>query len=405
MDLEKRILLIVAGGVGAYKCLELIRRLRERGAHVRCVITSAGAQFVTPLSLAALSEEKVYSELFSLTEESEMGHIKLSRDSDLLLVAPASADIIARMTAGIANDLATTLLLATDKPILIAPAMNVRMWEHPATQANIKILEKRAVTRVGPECGDMACGEYGFGRLAGTSEIVAAIEQHFSDEDGKKAGPLAGRSALVTSGPTREPIDPVRFIANRSSGKQGHAVAAALSLLGAKTTLVSGPTILADPASVKVIHVETAREMLAACEEELPVDVAVCAAAVADWHVDKSDSNKLKKTGGKRELVLKENPDILQKLSLAGNNKPDLLVGFAAETEELVERAKEKRFQKGCDWILANDVSSGSEVFDLDYNKVHWIDANSVEDWPRMTKSDVAKRLAARIAKHFANTS
>ena len=401
----KRILLIISGGIAAYKCLELIRRLRERNIQLRCVLTSGGAQFVTPLSVAALSEGKVYSDLFSLTDESEMGHIQLSRDADLLVVAPASADIIARMAAGIADDLATTVLLATDKPVLIAPAMNVRMWEHAATQGNIHTLEARGINRVGPESGDMACGEFGPGRMAEVPEIIAAIERHLGSEAGVAGGPLAGRSALITSGPTREPIDPVRFIANRSSGKQGHAIATALSRLGAQTTLVSGPTTLADPTAVTVIHVETAREMLAACETALPVDVAVCAAAVADWRVSDTAANKLKKNGGVAKLDLTENPDILQTLAQAGNKRPELLIGFAAETEDLVARATEKRLNKGCDWIIANDVSADAGTFDGDDNTVHWIDGENVEDWPRMSKDDVAMRLAERIAGHFAGIS
>lgn len=401
----KRILLIISGGIAAYKCLELIRRLRERNIQLRCVLTSGGAQFVTPLSVAALSEGKVYSDLFSLTDESEMGHIQLSRDADLLVVAPASADIIARMAAGIADDLATTVLLATDKPVLIAPAMNVRMWEHAATQGNIHTLEARGINRVGPESGDMACGEFGPGRMAEVPEIIAAIERHLGSEAGVAGGPLAGRSALITSGPTREPIDPVRFVANRSSGKQGHAIATALSRLGAQTTLVSGPTTLADPTAVTVIHVETAREMLAACETALPVDVAVCAAAVADWRVSDTAANKLKKNGGVAKLDLTENPDILQTLAQAGNKRPELLIGFAAETEDLVARATEKRLNKGCDWIIANDVSADAGTFDGDDNTVHWIDGENVEDWPRMSKDDVAMRLAERIAGHFAGIS
>ena len=402
---DKRILLIISGGIAAYKCLDLIRRLGERGVRVRCVLTAGGAQFVTPLSLAALSEDTVYRDLFSLTEESQMGHILLSRDADLLVVAPASADILARMAAGIADDLAATVLLATDKPVLVAPAMNVQMWEHPATQANMTTLEARGVQRIGPEIGDMACGEHGPGRMAEVPEIIAAIERHFDGEGGVVRGPLAGRSALVTSGPTREPIDPVRFIANRSSGKQGHAIAAALSRLGAQTTLVSGPTTLVDPAAVNVIHVETAGEMLEACKGSLPVDVAVCAAAVADWRVADLAANKLKKNGSSATLALTENPDILQTLAQAGNMKPELLIGFAAETEDLVARARDKRSKKGCDWIIANDVSAEAGTFDGDYNMVHWIDGERVEDWPRMTKDDVAMRLATRVAEHFSSAS
>jgi len=405
VDGDKRVLLIISGGIAAYKCLELIRRLGERGVRVRCVLTAGGAQFVTPLSLAALSEDTVYSDLFSLTDESQMGHIQLSRDADLLVVAPASADILARMAAGIADDLATTVLLATDKPVLVAPAMNTRMWEHLATQTNVEILAARGIERIGPESGDMACGEYGAGRMAKVAEIVAAIEQRLAADVSAARGPLSGRSALVTSGPTREPIDPVRFIANRSSGKQGHAIAAALSRLGARTTLVSGPTTLVDPAAVNVVHVETACEMLEACNGSLPVDVAICAAAVADWRVADTAANKLKKNGSSATLALTENPDILRTLAQAGNMKPELLIGFAAETEDLIARANQKRSEKGCDWIIANDVSAESDTFDNDYNMVHWIDREQVEDWPRMTKKEVAMRLATRVAEHFASAS
>ena len=402
----KRILLTVSGGIAAYKCHDLIRRLRERGAAVRCILTQGGAQFVTALSLQALSEDKVYSDIFSLTDESEMGHIQLSREADLLVVAPASADILAKMAGGLASDLATTVLLATDKPVVIVPAMNVRMWEHAATQANISTLEARGVIRIGPDEGDMACGEYGMGRMAEPEAIVEAIEDFF----GGANRPLAGRRALVTSGPTREPIDPVRYIANHSSGKQGHAIAAALAGLGAETRLVTGPVTLADPAGVEVIHVETAADMLAACEAALPADMAVCAAAVADWRVAEAADEKLKKNGGgPPSLELIENPDILRSLADAGNMRPTLVIGFAAETENVVANAKKKRKAKGCDWILANDVSPGTGTFGGDANTIHLIGAGgsggSVEDWPRMTKDQVAGRLAQRIAEHFGGGS
>ena len=391
----KRILLIVSGGIAAYKTLELIRRLRERGGAVRCVLTKAGAQFVTPLSLAALSEERVYDELFSLTDESEMGHIRLSREADLLVVAPASADILAKMAQGRADDLATTVLLATDTPVLAAPAMNVRMWEHPATQANLATLKSRGVLTVGPNEGDMACGEYGFGRMAEPEEILRAIEAYFGAE-----APLAGRHALVTSGPTYEALDPVRFIGNRSSGRQGHAIAQALAGLGARTTLVSGPTSLPDPGGVSVVRVESAREMLAACEKALPCDVAVCAAAVSDWRPKAEQAQKMKKNGGAPPpLKLTLNPDILASLSAAGNARPRLVVGFAAETEKVVEHARAKLAKKGCDWILANDVSPGSGTFGGEENSIHLIDAEGVETWPRMSKHDAAARLARRIAE------
>ena len=391
----KRILLIVSGGIAAYKSLELVRRLRERGAAVRCVLTRGGSQFVTPLSLAALSEDKVYTELFSLTDEAEMGHIQLSRDADLLVVAPATADILAKMTHGQADDLASTVLLATDKDVMVAPAMNVRMWEHPATQANLEILRARGVHVIGPEEGDMACGEYGLGRLAEPDDIAAAVSDFF-----QTSAPLSGRRALVTSGPTREPIDPVRYIANRSSGRQGHAIAAALASHGAQTTLVSGPTHLPDPPGVTVVRVESARDMLAACEAALPADVAVCAAAVADWRVARAADEKLKKNGGGAPtLEMAENPDILATLSAAANTRPSLVVGFAAETEQVVEHARAKRERKGCDWILANDVSPGTGTFGGNDNTIHLVSADGVEDWPRMSKADVANRLATRVAE------
>ncbi|MEK9965601.1 MAG: bifunctional phosphopantothenoylcysteine decarboxylase/phosphopantothenate--cysteine ligase CoaBC [Alphaproteobacteria bacterium] len=391
----KRILLIVSGGIAAYKSLELVRRLRERGAAVRCVLTRGGSQFVTPLSLAALSEDKVYTELFSLTDEAEMGHIQLSRDADLLVVAPATADILAKMTHGQADDLASTVLLATDKDVMVAPAMNVRMWEHPATQANLEILRARGVHVIGPEEGDMACGEYGLGRLAEPDDIAAAVSDFF-----QTSAPLSGRRALVTSGPTHEPIDPVRYIANRSSGRQGHAIAAALASHGAQTTLVSGPTHLPDPPGVTVVRVESARDMLAACEAALPADVAVCAAAVADWRVARAADEKLKKNGGGAPtLEMAENPDILATLSAAANTRPSLVVGFAAETEQVVEHARAKRERKGCDWILANDVSPGTRTFGGNDNTIHLVSADGVEDWPRMSKADVANRLATRVAE------
>jgi len=404
MTAEKRVLLIVSGGIAAYKTLELIRRLRERGISVRCVLTAGGAQFVTPLSLSALSEDKVYTEIFSLTDESEMGHIRLSREADLLVVAPASADIMARMAGGLANDLATTVLLATDKPVMFAPAMNVRMWEHAATQANIATLESRGLIRIGPDAGNMACGEYGLGRMSEPMTIVEAIETHFAETHfaGPGARPLAGRRALVTSGPTREAIDPVRYLSNHSSGKQGHAIAAALAGLGAETSLITGPVALPDPAGVSVVHVESAADMLAACQAALPADVAVCAAAVSDWRIAAAASEKLKKDGdGPPALELTENPDILRTLSQAENRRPGLVVGFAAETEKVVEHAIEKRQRKGCDWILANDVSPETGTFGGDSNVIHFVHGDGVEDWPRMTKQEVAERLAQRIAAHM----
>ncbi len=389
----RRILLIIAGGIAAYKSLDLIRRLRERGASVRVVMTQGAQRFITPLSAASLSGDTVYTDLFSLTEESEMGHLRLAGEADLVVVAPATADLLAKMAAGLADDLAATALLATDKPILIAPAMNTRMWRNAATQANLALLESRGMRRVGPNAGPLAEGESGPGRMAEPLEIVAAIEQMLG------GGVLAGRRALVTSGPTFEPIDPVRFIANRSSGKQGHAIAAALAGLGAETVLVSGPTAEPDPPGVRVVHVESAREMLAACEKALPADVAVCAAAVADWRAEAAPQKLKKKNGPPPALKLVENPDILASLSKPGNRRPRLVVGFAAETEKLIEHAREKRAKKGCDWIVANDVSAAAGTFGGDANTVHLIDAGGVEDWPPLSKREVAARLADRIAR------
>ncbi len=394
----KRILLIVAGGIAAFKSLDLIRRLRERGASVRCVLTEAGAKFVTPLSLQALTEDKVYSDMFSLTDESEMGHIQLSRDADLLVVAPATANILARIAAGMADDLAATVLLATDKPVLAAPAMNVRMWTHAATVANVETLKKRGVTFVGPNEGAMACNEFGPGRMSEPLAIVAAIEALLTGEK-----PLAGRRALVTSGPTREALDPVRYISNHSSGKQGHAIAHALARLGAEVTLVSGPVAVPDPAGVRVVRVDSADQMLAACLAAGAVDVAVCAAAVADWKAAKPATAKIKKKAGAQPpaLELAPNPDILATLSGPGVKRPGLVVGFAAETEDVVSNAVEKRTRKGCDWIVANDVSPAKGTFGGERNTVHLISAEGVEDWPTLAKEEVALRLAGRIALHF----
>jgi len=397
----KRILLVVAGGIAAYKTLELVRRLRERGARVRAVLTAAGAQFVTPLSLQALTEDKVFTELFSLTDESEMGHIRLSREADLVVAAPATANLIARMAAGIADDLASTVLLATDKPVLICPAMNPMMWQHPATRRNVARLEADGVRRLGPGTGDMACGEVGAGRMAEPMQILAAIEGLLAPA---APGPLAGRRAVVTSGPTWEPIDPIRYIANRSSGKQGHAIAEALAALGAETVLVSGPTAVADPPGVQVVHVETARQMLEACERALPADVAVCAAAVADWRTEGEAAQKLKKDGSGTPpaLALVENPDILATLARRNAGRPRLVVGFAAETQEVVPHAQAKRLRKGCDWIVANDVAPGTGVMGGDANTVHIVEAAGVESWPTMSKRQVAARLADRIARSLA---
>ncbi len=394
----KRILLIISGGIAAYKSLDLIRRLKERGAAVRCVLTAGGEQFVTPLSVAALSEEAVYQDLFSLKDESEMGHIRLSREADLLVVAPASADLMAKMANGLANDLASTILLATDKPVLFAPAMNTRMWEHPATQRNYQTLLGDGLMAVGPGQGDLACGEVGAGRMSEPLEIVATIENIMMGD-----APLKGRRAIVTSGPTYEAIDPVRYIANRSSGKQGHAIAEALARLGAEVVLVAGPNNLPDPGGVQVRGIESASQMLAACEAALPADIAVCAAAVADWRVDGEAEQKMKKDGSGQPpaLALVENPDILRTLSQLNGTRPKLVVGFAAETEKVIDHAQSKRARKGCDWIVANDVGAGTGVMGGDENTVHLITAQGVEDWPTMAKEAVAVALAKRIADHF----
>jgi phosphopantothenoylcysteine decarboxylase / phosphopantothenate---cysteine ligase len=395
----RRVLLVVAGGIAAYKALELIRLLRAQNCAVACVLTAAGAEFVTPLSLQALSEGKVYTDLFSLTDESEMGHIRLSRSADLVVVAPASADILAKMAAGLAGDLASTLLLATDKPVLVAPAMNVRMWRHAATVANMALLAARGIHVVGPDEGPMACNEFGPGRLAEPPAILAAIEALLAPQR-----PLSGRRALVTSGPTHEPIDPVRYIANRSSGRQGHAIAAALAELGARVTLVSGPVNVADPPGVAVQRVESAREMLDACQAALPADVAVFAAAVADWRVAGAASGKIKKVPGAAPpaLELVANPDILAAVAQPGPRRPRLVVGFAAETDDLIANAQAKRARKNADWIVANDVSPATGIMGGEANAVHLITADGVEDWPRLAKSEVARRLAARIAAALA---
>ncbi|HTY66935.1 MAG TPA: bifunctional phosphopantothenoylcysteine decarboxylase/phosphopantothenate--cysteine ligase CoaBC [Alphaproteobacteria bacterium] len=393
----RRVLLVIAGGIAAYKSLDLIRRLKERGCAVRCILTEGGAQFVTALSVATLSKDKVYRELFSLTDESEIGHIRLARECDLVVVAPATADVLAKMAHGLADDLASTVLLATDKPVLVAPAMNHVMWGNAATGANLDTLRARGVRVVGPEAGELAEGEVGMGRMSEPLAIVAAIEEFFG-----RPGLLKGRRALVTSGPTYEPIDPVRFIGNRSSGKQGHAIAAALAALGAEATLVTGPTHMPDPEGVKVSRIETAEEMLAACQSALPVDVAVCAAAVADWRVAERRNQKLKKNGKLPTIELVENPDILATLSAKGPRRPQLVVGFAAETENVVANATAKRKKKGCDWIIANDVSSATGTFGGDANTVHVVDAQGTETWPRLPKSEVASRLAQRIAQHLA---
>ena len=404
----RRVLYIISGGIAAYKSLELIRRLRERGVRVRPILTAGGAQFITPLSVGALAHETCYTDLFSLSAKSEMSHLRLARGTDLVVVAPASADLLAKMANGIADDLASTALLATDRPVLIAPAMNTRMWQAAATQRNVARLEADGVQRIGPADGALAEDESGPGRMAEPADILAAIEAYFA-----QPGPLAGRRALVTSGPTIEAIDPVRYIANRSSGKQGHAIAAACARLGAGVTLVSGPALEPDPEGVEVVRVESAIDMLAACEGALPVDVAVCAAAVADWRVDQAATQKLKKgapTDGANRLPrldLVENPDILATLSRPGPARPRLVVGFAAETEDLIENASRKLAAKGCDWIVANDVSPATGTFGGESNRVHLLtggDPPVIEDWLALSKTVVAERLSARIADALAAT-
>ncbi len=394
---SKRILLIIGGGIAAFKALDLIRRLRERGAQVTPVLTRAGEEFVTPLSVSALAGNKVFRDLFDLTDEAEMGHIELSRSADLIVVAPATADLMAKMAQGHADDLASTLLLATDTPVLIAPAMNVRMWQHPATQRNIATLKSDGIGFVGPAEGDMACGEHGPGRMAEPLEIVTAIDAALSD------GPLKGKRIVVTSGPTHEPIDPVRYIANRSSGAQGTAIARALALLGAEVIFVTGPADVPPPEGVAVVKVETAQQMLEAVQGALPADAAVFAAAVADWRVASASNSKIKKTkGGLPVLEFAENPDILATVSQMEQGRPGLVVGFAAETDDVIENATAKRARKGCDWIVANDVSHETGIMGGAENDITLISDAGAEDWPRMSKSDVAARLAERIAQALA---
>jgi phosphopantothenoylcysteine decarboxylase/phosphopantothenate--cysteine ligase len=395
---DKRILLIIGGGIAAYKSLELIRLLRTAGAAVTPVMTRAASEFVTPLSVAALAGEKAYTDLFDLTDEAEMGHIQLSRVADLIVVAPATADLMAKAATGLAGDLATTLLLATDTPVMMAPAMNVRMWDHPATQRNLAVLQGDGVSFVGPDVGDMACGEHGPGRLAEPAAILAAIQSHFA------SGPLSGKHIIVTSGPTHEPIDPVRYIANRSSGAQGTAIAQALVALGAQVTFVTGPASVPPPTGVTLVKVETAQQMKDAVMAALPAQAAVFAAAVADWRVANAGTQKMKKTaGGLPALEFTENPDILATVSgLDAAMRPALVVGFAAETQDVTELAREKRARKGCDWIVANDVSDGTGIMGGTENAVTLITAEGAEDWPRMAKAAVAQRLAQRMAEDLA---
>jgi phosphopantothenoylcysteine decarboxylase / phosphopantothenate---cysteine ligase len=397
----RRILLVIGGGIAAYKSLDLIRRLRERAGAVRVVMTAAAQAFITPLSAGAIAGEHAHTDLFDARTEFDVGHIRLARDTDLIVVAPATADLMAKMAGGHADDLASTVLLATDKPVLIAPAMNPRMWEHPATKRNFDRLVGDGVAVVGPNRGEMAeQGEAGAGRMAEPLEIVAAIEALLAP---RAKGPLAGRHALVTAGPTHEPIDPVRYIANRSSGKQGYAIAKAAADAGATVTLVSGPVTLPDPPGITVIRVESARDMLAAVEKALPVDAAVFAAAVADWRVAEAGEQKIKKTAsGAPKLALVENPDILATIAKRKTLRPRLVVGFAAETEHVVENARQKRERKGCDWIVANDVSPATGIMGGDHNTVHLITADGVESWPDEAKDEVATNLVARIAKVLA---
>lgn len=391
--MPKSVLLIISGSIAAYKSLDLIRRLRERDIDVRCILTKGGAEFITPLSVASLSESPVYSDLFSLKDETEMGHIRLSREATLVVVAPASADLMARMVQGKADDLATAALLAANKKILVAPAMNTEMWKKAATQRNIKQLMKDGVQIIEPGAGDLACGEKGEGRMAEVETIVAAILKHLAPKL-----PLKGKTALVTSGPTHEAIDPVRYIGNKSSGKQGHAIATALAAEGAKVTLIAGPTALDDPKGVTVKHVTSAKEMLAACEKTLPVDIAVLTAAVGDWGIKAPAARKMKKNAGSAAPVLElvENTDILRHIAQHAKKRPDLVIGFAAETENVVENARDKRKRKGADWILANDVSEG-KTFGADDNEVTLITAKGNESWPLMSKDAVAEKLVEKI--------
>ncbi|MDF1802943.1 bifunctional phosphopantothenoylcysteine decarboxylase/phosphopantothenate--cysteine ligase CoaBC [Thalassovita sp.] len=390
---NKRILLIIGGGIAAYKTPDLIRRLRERGASVTPVLTRAATEFVAPLSVAAVAGQKVHTDLFDLTDEAEMGHIQLSRSADLVIVAPATADLMAKMAGGLANDLASTLLMATDTPVMIAPAMNVRMWDHPATQRNLETLKADGIVLIGPNEGDMACGEYGPGRMSEPLEIVAAAEAQLVD------GPLKGKKIIVTSGPTQEPIDPVRYISNRSSGAQGTAIARALTALGADVVFVTGPADVAPPLGVQVIKIETAQQMLEAVQSALPADGAVFAAAVADWRVAQVAGSKMKKKNDELPMLsFAENPDILATVSQMTDGRPELVVGFAAETDNVIAHATAKRQRKGCDWIVANDVSPETGTFGGAENTVHILSENGVEDWPKMSKDQVAKRLAQRIS-------
>lgn len=398
-DTLRSVLLVISGSIAAYKAPELIRLLQAEGMRVRCVLSKGGSQFVTPLTLQALTGETVAQDLFSLTEEQEMGHIALSRWADLVLVCPASANLLARMAGGLAEDLASTLLLATDAPVMVAPAMNVRMWEHAATRQNMAVLAERGVEILPPDTGAMACGEFGAGRLPSPAAIRDAVLAFFLRRE-RKSGPLAGLRALVTAGPTHEPLDPVRYLANRSSGRQGYAIAQALAEQGADVTLVSGPVTLAAPVGVRLVRCETAQEMQAHVMQAMPCDVAICTAAVADWRPETEASQKIKKTGDMRPpaLTLVPNPDILAQLCALGTGRPGLVIGFAAETETVQAHAQAKRARKGCDWLVANDVSPQTGIMGGDENEIMLITADGVETWPRMSKHDVAKKLAGRVA-------
>ncbi len=400
---DKKILLIISGGIAAYKTLELIRLIKKNNGEVQCILTKGGSQFVTPLSISSLSENKAYCDLWSLDDESEMGHIKLSRENDLIVVAPASADILSKMAHGSADDLASTTLLASNKPILVAPGMNPEMWNSPATQANIDILKNHGTIFTGPNVGDMACGETGLGRMSEPNEIFDAITDFFFEK------PLKGYSALVTSGPTYEPLDPVRFLGNRSSGKQGHAIAKSLRDAGAKVTLISGPTHLSEPNGVKLINIETSHELLSEAINALPVDIAVCAAAVSDWCVSEPEKQKIKKSDSKNDdvpdLKLTKTPDILKTISSHPDKRPNLVIGFAAETNNIIEHATAKLNKKGCDWIIANEVGideNGVEkAFGSDENQIHLINRDNQEKWARANKSVIAHELVNRIINHM----
>ena len=393
----KNILLIITGGIAAYKSLELIRKLKDQSINVTCILTRSGSEFVTPLSVASLSGNHVYSELFNLTDENKMGHIQLSREADLILVAPATTNIISKMAYGSCDDLASTVLMATNKPVFVVPAMNVRMWHNPATQRNIQMLINDEIKFIGPEKGDMACGEYGLGRMSETQEIINSILEY---DLSLSSQPLKNLSALITSGPTKEQIDPVRFISNESSGKQGYAIAQSLFDMGAKTTLITGPTNISLPQGPSIIKVNTAEEMLLSTENLLPVDIAVCAAAVSDYKINQTSDIKIKKIGENISLELTENPDILKRIGKRNSQRPELVIGFAAETENLHKNAEAKLISKGCDWILANDVSNG-KVFGEDENEIVFISKNKSETWNKMTKENVAKKLSSSISDYF----